>query len=485
MSEKIEIIAELKDLVTSKMNDINASVERMEASLGRAGKADSGGIGGGIMKGVFSANLLTGALSKAGSAALDFEKDAIQSFSNFEQFQTALTTMFHGNREEAKMLSAQLQQFAKETPFELTEIQAATKQMLAFGSTSGGVVEEMRRLGDVSSGIGAPLGDIAYLYGTIRTSGRAMTMDINQFANRGIPIWKELEKITGKNGQALRKYVEEGKVGFPQIEQVFKNMTQEGGQFFNLMEAQSKTLGGQISNLGDAWDQLKVGVGEMQSGILKSTTAWVTDMVSELNEIVQNANKLEGNLKAVGLRSPGWFMSHFDDQFDKQRQEQYRQTDREKYGLDLLKNNETEKFNSLIKNLNSQIQTDKQLIDYYAGIPDKYKNGKGTTEDIKGWLADMSMKSQTVRTLMSAFESNNKNKTGGANGKGGIDDSSKLDALAKANRPTQMYITIEELVHELNIKTETLKEGTAEASSIVSKALISAVNDLSVMNNNR
>ena len=69
--------------------------------------------------------------------------------------------------------------------------------MLAYSSTVDNVVDELVMLGNVASGVGAPLQDIAYLYGTLRTQGRAFTVDIRQFAGRGIPIYEELAKVLG------------------------------------------------------------------------------------------------------------------------------------------------------------------------------------------------------------------------------------------------------------------------------------------------
>lgn len=254
-------------------------------------------------------NSVAGAVVGAFSvgAIVNFGKAVVDSFGKMEVFKTSLTTMLRGNANEAEALNNQLIQIAKTTPFELTEVQDATRQLIAFGSQAGDVGNELITLGNVASGVGAPIKDIAYLYGTVRTQGRAMTVDINQFANRGIPIWSELEKITGKTGIALRKFVEDGKVGFPQIQQVMANLTKEGGQFFGLMEAQSKTVAGQISNLGDSWEQLKVSIGESQSGIIKSTINFASQVIGSLAEIYSEENKLEKRLTQGGAKKFGFF----------------------------------------------------------------------------------------------------------------------------------------------------------------------------------
>lgn len=270
----------MDDQFSEKAKQAEKNVSGLESSLTRLG---------GIAAGAFSV-----------AAIVNFGKSVIDAYGKAEMFKTSLTTMLHGNAIEAEALNRQLVQLAKTTPFQIEDIQSATRQLIAYGSEAGKVGDEIVTLGNVASGIGAPLGDIAYLYGTIRTQGRAMTVDINQFANRGIPIWKELEKITGKTGLNLRKMVEEGKIGFQDIQSVFRNLTSEGGQFFNLMEQQSKTVTGQISNLGDAWEQLKVSIGESQQGILKDTIQWAANMVQAMNNSFQRGNFISKSLTAHG-----------------------------------------------------------------------------------------------------------------------------------------------------------------------------------------
>lgn len=275
-AEEVKFVFTMDDQFSDMAKKAESTVSGLESKLNTIGTA---------VVGAFSVG-----------AIVNFGRAVVDSFGKMEMFKTSLTTMLRGNVNEAEALNNQLIQIAKTTPFELTEVQDATRQLIAFGSQAGNVGDELITLGNVASGIGAPIKDIAYLYGTIRTQGRAMTVDINQFANRGIPIWSELEKITGKTGMALRKFVEDGKVGFPQIQQVMANLTKEGGQFFGLMEAQSKTVTGQISNLGDAWEQLKVSIGESQAGMVKSSLWWVTNITNDLTNYLNRVNFIEKSI---------------------------------------------------------------------------------------------------------------------------------------------------------------------------------------------
>lgn len=101
------------------------------------------------------------------------------------------------------------------------------------------------------------------LFGTIRSQGRAMTQDLNQFAGRGIPIYTALAKVLGTNEAGVRKLAETGQVSFGHIQKAFQEMTGAGGQFAGLMERQSKTTAGLFSTLkGNVdIDKVKINIG--------------------------------------------------------------------------------------------------------------------------------------------------------------------------------------------------------------------------------
>ncbi len=495
MADKIEIIAELKDLVSGKMTEINASVAKLEQSLN---KVDSVGKGksGGMLQSIIGGNLITQGIGMATGAIKNFVSEGINGFIKFEQFGVALTTMFHGNKIEAKQLSNELVQFAKTTPYELTEVQNATKQLIAFGSTSQGVGKELRMLGDVGSGIGSSLGDLSYLYGTVRTQGRAMTMDINQFANRGIPIWKELEKITGKSGLALRKFVEEGKVGFPLIEKAFSNMTTAGGQFAGMMSEQSKTLGGQISNLSDAYSQFQIHVMESRGGLLKDLSTWATDFIDTLdkgvvlanraNDAIDKGRKLHNDRLKFGI---GGEKSEEDNSITESAKLRF-----DEEGFWRLNNEGYQKYIDQLTGF-GKTEATKENIDVIISELNREKNSLQDSEmkalfNHQGKFADnLDLRIKQVEGNLLYYndvKNNFKNASKEEKTKNGVlDDSKSLDVLAKANRPTQMYITIKEQIHEVNITAANIKEGVQDMVSMLSKGLMMTVNDLSVLQDQR
>lgn len=256
-------------------------------------------------------NVLTGGLIGTGIVA--GISSVVDSLKNYEYFSASLRTLMHGDRQAAKSLEGQLVNLAAKTPFSLVDVQAGSKQLLAYGFAAGNIVKDMKMLGDVSSGVGAPLNDIIYLYGTLKTQGRAYTRDIMQFTSRGIPIIRELAKQFGVSESKIKDLVESGKVGFPEIEKAFKSMTTAGGTFFSMMDEQSKTVGGRLSNLGDAWEQLKVSIGKSQTGIVASTVDFANTFVSKLGFVVEKLNQMDDAFARSGKDLSYSIMERFNN----------------------------------------------------------------------------------------------------------------------------------------------------------------------------
>lgn len=224
-------------------------------------------------------------------AATNFISQMVRVRGEFQQLEVAFTTML-GSKERADKLLAQVTEFAATTPYGLDEVAKATKQLLAFGIEAETIEKTLRQLGDVAAGIGAPLGDIAYLFGTIKTQGKAMTVDIRQFANRGIPIYEALAEVMGVAAEEVGKLIEAGKIGFPEIQKVFEKLTEEGSKFGGLMEEQSKTLTGQIANLQDSIVQMYNELGKSQEGTMN-------DVISSLTYLVENYERVLDIIKLL------------------------------------------------------------------------------------------------------------------------------------------------------------------------------------------
>lgn len=239
-------------------------------------RSAAGGIGSSFMSIIPKLFSLKGALVAVG-LAIGAVAAPVQMASGMESQLVAFKTML-GDAEKAKTVMSDVMKFAAETPYELPELTGATKKMLAFGSSDKTVVNELRMIGDVASGVTAPIGEIAEIYGKARVQGRLFSEDVNQFTGRGIPIIQELAKQFGVSDSQVKKLVEDGKVGFPALEQAFQSMTGKGGKFHDMMKEQSKTAGGLWSTLMDNIKSGFRGLGEAMLPGIKKVMAALIDL---------------------------------------------------------------------------------------------------------------------------------------------------------------------------------------------------------------
>ena len=218
------------------------------------------------------------------TALKNFVTELVNVRGQFQQLEIAFSTMLK-SKEKADKLMSELVDIAAKTPFDLQGVASSAKQMIAYGSSAENVGDELVMLGNVAAGVGSQLSEIAYLYGTLRTQGRAYAVDIRQFAGRGIPIYEELAKVLGVTKDEVSGLVKEGNVGFKEVEQAFKNMTSESGIYYNLMQEQSKSLTGQLSNLGDAWDTMLNEIGKDTQGIASAGISGLKGLIENYETV--------------------------------------------------------------------------------------------------------------------------------------------------------------------------------------------------------
>ena len=221
--------------------------------------------------------------------------------SEFQQLEISFGTMLK-SKEKANALMAQMTELAAKTPFGLQEVSEGAKRLLAFQVPAQEVTETLRRMGDVAAGLGVPMGQLIHVYGQVKAQGKLMTNDLYQFMNAGIPIIAELSKVVGKSETEIKDMVSAGKIGFPEIQAVIKNMTSEGGLFFNLMAEQSKSLGGQISNLQDNFHQMLNEIGKASEGVVSgaiSGVAYLVENYQTLGKIIAGLITTYGAYKAA------------------------------------------------------------------------------------------------------------------------------------------------------------------------------------------
>ena len=270
--------------ITANNSDFKRKLQEVDAGVSRTTKAIEAS--GQSVESYFRRMTAGAAALAAGFSARELVSNIVRTRGEMQQLEVAFTTMLQSG-ERASALLADAVEFAAKTPFDLQGVAGGIRQLLAYGTAAEEAIGTVEMLGNVSAGLSVPLNDMIYLYGTLRAQGRAFTVDIRQFAGRGVPIYEELAKVLGVTRQELTGLISEGKVGFPEVEQAFRNMTSEGGMFYNLMREQSKTITGQISNLQDGISQMFNSIGQQSEGVITSAISGLSWMVEHYRELAQ------------------------------------------------------------------------------------------------------------------------------------------------------------------------------------------------------
>ena len=204
-----------------------------------------------------------GTVTKVAAAlgGLQFFKTGIGLASQLQQDIIAIKT-FTGSVESANELLQEIRDFAASTPFQLNDLIAATKTLLAFGVSADKVKGTLFVLGNLAAASGANIGDLAQIFGKIKSQGKLTTETLNQLAERGIPVISALAAHFKVPEEAIAEMVRKGQISFNDFEASMNSLAGEGGQFGNLMAEQADTLAGKWSTFKDKVNELAISFGE-------------------------------------------------------------------------------------------------------------------------------------------------------------------------------------------------------------------------------
>lgn len=194
---------------------------------------------------------------------------------SLEQAQVAFSTLT-GSAETGKKVLEDLKSLGKITPFETADLTTTAQRLLNAGVATDDLTRAITFLGDAAGTQGAQgLDRLGFAYSQILGSGRAMTEDINQIADVGVPIWGELAAQLGVTQGEVRQMAADGKISADVITASFE---QPLGPMKNLvggMAQQSQTLTG-------LWSTLKDTVGQ---GLADSITGSLPEIKTALSDI--------------------------------------------------------------------------------------------------------------------------------------------------------------------------------------------------------
>lgn len=286
MGQTLEYLLRLQDQFSSPLKNARDEQGRFTAGTKKFGES-AGAVNS--LSGAF-----VGLAAKIGAAFTAYKalelgfagfKSALSAASEMETTQTAFKTML-GSQNAMLETLGDIKKLAMSTPFEFPELANAGRMLLAFGEAAKDIPDALRRIGDVASGVAAPIGEIAEIYGKARTQGILFAEDINQLTGRGIPIIREFAKILGQPESAIKKLAEEGKITFPLLDQAFRNLTGTGGQFFGMMADQAKTSAGLWSTLKDGVNELFLALGTPLNDAIKPVLTDAIGLADQLRPAI-------------------------------------------------------------------------------------------------------------------------------------------------------------------------------------------------------
>lgn len=287
-NEEVEIVLKGKFENGKLLVDTTKQVDKNIESIGGSSQKTEGNVSS-LQRGLKKLAAVVG----IGYLAVQFKnlvKGSLKAAGAMEQVDIALTTML-GSAEKSAQLQKDLIEFAKKTPFEIEGIFSTTKQLLAYGIAQEDIIDTMSNLGNIASGVGVDMQRLALVFGQVRSTGKLLGQDLNQFTQAGVPLLAELAKLLGTTESEVIKLKESGQISFDLVNQALKNMTAEGGRFYNLMQNQSKTFLGTISNMADGFYGVKVALG---NALLPAAKRVVNFMIPALDKLQKSIERNSG-----------------------------------------------------------------------------------------------------------------------------------------------------------------------------------------------
>lgn len=191
----------------------------------------------------------------------------------------------------ADVLFDKVKRLAVVSPFSVLDLTTYAKQLSAFSVPLDEIYDTTKMLADVSAGLGVDMGRIILAYGQIRSASFLRGQEVRQLTEAGIPIIAELakqfEELEGRAvsvGEVFDK-ISARQVPFEMVEKAFKDMTGEGGKFYEMQEVLADTLAGKISNLRDSYEIMMSSIGNANSGVLKGAVNMLTKMMNNYEQI--------------------------------------------------------------------------------------------------------------------------------------------------------------------------------------------------------
>jgi hypothetical protein len=193
-----------------------------------------------------------------------------------------------GGAENAAAMVDKLNEFTASTPFRLEQVSRSARQLIAVGVGVDDITDSMRMLGDIAAASGNQIEDIAAIFAKVKAKGKVDLEALNQMAERGIPIFDELRKVTGDANMEFGA----GKVSVDDFNTALENMVADGGFAEDAMKNLSETVDGQLST---AMDKASISMGKFaeKSGLLDFASGTLEQVSQTFDDLAMSAEDLQ------------------------------------------------------------------------------------------------------------------------------------------------------------------------------------------------
>lgn len=211
---------------------------------------------------------------------------AVGSIKNAAAFEdtSAAWEVLAGSYEKGIQTVKTLQDWAARTPYAFSNADKVAQTVKGMGVELEKIPEVLDKLGNVAKGNGEKFEQLGLVYGQVKAQGKAMTQDLYQFVNAGVPIFELLAKSMGKPSSAIKDLAAANKITFTEIDKALTKATTEGGDFYGMMDKASKTFNGQMSTLRDNFKMLSTDIGGTFLPILKWYVSGINDLFTMIDQ---------------------------------------------------------------------------------------------------------------------------------------------------------------------------------------------------------
>lgn len=211
--------------------------------------------------------------------------------SEFELQRVALRAITQ-DAQFADQLFSKIKATAVASPFSTKELVTYTKQLAAYRIENEELYDTMQMLADISAGIGVSMDRLILAYGQVKAASVLRGTELRQFTEAGIPLVDELaKKFSQLRGEVVSTgevfdLISTRQVPFQMIADIFREMTSEGGRFYEMQKKQSESLYGVFENLKDAVQISFDEIGQSNRGLLMAAGKTATALARNLRAIL-------------------------------------------------------------------------------------------------------------------------------------------------------------------------------------------------------